>query len=578
MKNKFYKAALMSLSVLVGLPVLAGPAKVLTAASGVRLSINGSQPILLQTNGTGEFGKTIAYFASAQPQNGLLRLRVAQPVLCADFGSGTSGVPLQIIDPNGDTQVTGNANNTFYGLGALVRAELPSSDTGGVRFVKDPSTTNGERLLRVSTKPSLQCFSTASGQFVKAAGAFEPATNAAAPKALDVILANGFEDNSDLEVTVTGVSTIAAGAALTYSLNVRNLGSVGYSGVQVRDFFPKSAGVAVGQPYLANGTWSCVATGGGICGSVSAAGAIYDPGATIPAGALLTYTAVRTVGNSPLPADGTQMTILGAAFSRPSDNEPNLTNNNQAKTVTISSNQPPTFANVPAPVFPQGQCLNTSSTFCETDIFNVSDDQTALGLINVTATSLDTTKITNVAASNFGGADRSVRFKTVPGTAGVTIIRLTATDGNGGTTVVNMSVTITAPNSPPIVTFSANCPSTLGATFTPANGTTPATLTFPSTGGPYPDIYSCDPLATVAPGPSYENGQTMTMNVTGGNTAIVAAQPNTALKLIAGSMKFNGTITGTAGTALYTMTIQDNGGTLSGGNDTTVLQFRVVVQ
>jgi uncharacterized repeat protein (TIGR01451 family) len=158
---------------------------------------------------------------------------------------------------------------------------------------------------------------------------------------------------ADLSVTKTdGVTTIAAGSAITYTIVVRNAAtSTGASnGSIVTDTVPAT---------IASVTWTCgSATGGGVCGAASGSGNSISTTANLPVGATVTYavtgtlsiTATGTLSNTARvisPASGvsdpTDLSRTGAGNNSATDSDtitavPNVT---LAKSVSPSGSQIP---------------------------------------------------------------------------------------------------------------------------------------------------------------------------------------------------------------------------------------------
>ena len=90
---------------------------------------------------------------------------------------------------------------------------------------------------------------------------------------------------SDLAITKTdGVTSVAAGGSLTYTITASNAGPDNATGAIVTDTLPAS---------LTGATWTCVGAGGGTC-TAAGSGNINDT-VNLPAGASVTYTVVATV-------------------------------------------------------------------------------------------------------------------------------------------------------------------------------------------------------------------------------------------------------------------------------------------
>lgn len=91
---------------------------------------------------------------------------------------------------------------------------------------------------------------------------------------------------ADLGVTIgNGVPALAWGAPTTYTIDVTNAGPLPVAVATVTDTMPAE---------LAGATWTCVASGGGIC-AAAGAGDIVDASAALPVGAALRYTVTGAI-------------------------------------------------------------------------------------------------------------------------------------------------------------------------------------------------------------------------------------------------------------------------------------------
>jgi hypothetical protein len=125
-----------------------------------------------------------------------------------------------------------------------------------------------------------------------------------------------------------------------------------------------------------------------------------------------------------------------------------------------------------------------------------------------------------------------------------------ANDGNGGTDNATVTITVNPVNDPP--SFQAG----------------PTVIVLEDSG---PQTY-VNWATSISPGPADEAGQTVTFTVTNDNPSLFSVQP---------ALASNGTLTFTPaanqyGNANITITAQDNGGTASGGNDTSAPQTSAI--
>ena len=117
-------------------------------------------------------------------------------------------------------------------------------------------------------------------------------------------------------------------------------------------------------------------------------------------------------------------------------------------TLKWQSNQPPTITQI------ADQSINEDSNSGAL-AFTLGDDQTAVGSLTLTATSLDTTLIPN-AAIVFGGsgANRTLTITPVAGRSGTTMIGVQVSDGQL-TNFISVGVTVNnTDDDPPIITWS----------------------------------------------------------------------------------------------------------------------------
>lgn len=278
------------------------------AAGNTGLSINNSSRIDLQTG-------TPVNFLNRSVANGrrVINLRVAQPLLCADFApspsAGVNPVALQITDPNGDSS------------GLLF---------GGV--ISTSYFTNGasNSLLAVTANAQLACC--IMGPAVNAS-CFQGSTSGFASTsratAADVITPATSAGSADLSVTINAPGTAARGATYLYTVAITNTGGVAISGIQVRDWFPKSSG---GFPApLSSGAWTCSASAGASCGTSAGSGNIVLNAVSLNPAASVTLSISRTL--SAAAVAGATFSVSAAAFAPPAAVEAVLGNNQISRSV-----------------------------------------------------------------------------------------------------------------------------------------------------------------------------------------------------------------------------------------------------
>ena len=126
---------------------------------------------------------------------------------------------------------------------------------------------------------------------------------------------------ADLSLTNSdGVSSVNAGANVSYTITATNPSSNAVSGVSIADTFPAT---------LSACTWSCATSSGGACQSASGSGNIATTTNSIAAsGGTLTYSATCTLSAS---ATGSLVNIAALAYA----GDGNSTNNSAMDTDTI---------------------------------------------------------------------------------------------------------------------------------------------------------------------------------------------------------------------------------------------------
>jgi uncharacterized repeat protein (TIGR01451 family) len=249
-----------------------------------------------------------------------IMLRTAEPVLCVDMSGSTSGVAIDVVTPNGDSQGL---------LRGLSRIEMYTNGTS--RSVLQVSGTDNLACCLMLPNPNATCIQ---GSRVGVAMGPPPPPNQ--------IFRSGFENTAaapdsvastpNLSVVITSAqSTRAPSQTWAYQIVVGNTGSATASGVRVRDWFPKSGNFS---PALNNGSWTCQSTGGATCGGSSGSGLIELNNATIPAGGRITFNVSRVVVNSPPPPNGSTIWVSAVAFM-PGSAEQQIGDNQGALSVRV---------------------------------------------------------------------------------------------------------------------------------------------------------------------------------------------------------------------------------------------------
>ncbi len=98
------------------------------------------------------------------------------------------------------------------------------------------------------------------------------------------------EESPRLQVTKTvAESSVAPGGTVSFSITVRNVGTVDVANMTVSD--PLPAGIV-------DFAWSCIAAGGASCANASGSGAIFETIPLFPVGGSLVYSIVATVADN----------------------------------------------------------------------------------------------------------------------------------------------------------------------------------------------------------------------------------------------------------------------------------------
>ncbi len=185
--------------------------------------------------------------------------------------------------------------------------------------------------------------------------------------------------------------------------------------------------------------------------------------------------------------------------------------------------------------------------------FTVNDDRTASASLVLSALSSNTTLVPvgNIVFGGSGG-NRTVTASPAANQNGSATITVRVTDGDGNTTSVPFSLTVTAVNDAPSFTRGSSQIVLEDATAQTVSGWATA----------------------LSAGPADESSQVLNFIVSNNNNALFSAQPAVAA---------NGTLTFTpaanaSGSATVTVQIHDNGGIANGGVDTSAVQtFTIAV-
>lgn len=527
-------AIAIGLSALAGVPGLAAEKSVLAGNTG--LSINSSGRLDLVTSVPIDY-----YNRSVANGRRVVNLRIAQPMLCADFapapGVGVNPVALQYLDPNGDSS-------------GLLFGSISSFDY----------LTNGgaSSLFKVTADAQLACcVMLPAGN----ANCFQGVTGGSGG---DGVFSNGFEGSVssvalkgtvnpvNLSVSVTGPSTIAPNSNFNYTITVSNPpGSATANDVRVRDWYPKSSG---GFPApLSSGSWTCSASGSASCGISNGVGNIANNTVSLAGGSNVTFSVSRTMGGAA--ANGTQFSVSAAAFAPPAAGETILGNNQGALTATVQDSAPPVLSNI----LDQNSLEDTATGSIA---FTASDVDSVLTTGSLSCVSNNSTLI-DASGCQFTGSEPNFNLVLTPkahanGTANITVI---VTDGS--TQVPDaFNYTVTAVNDAP--QFS------LGPNISVASGTTGIQ-------------FFADYVTSIRRGPVLATDETSqsfvqrTVTVDSGGSIFSSAPGiNYSGSPEGGTLAYG--LNGTSGTATIRVRMQDNGGTANGGDDDTEQTFTITVQ
>jgi hypothetical protein len=520
------------------------------AGGNTGLAINGSGRIDLVTS------TPISYLnRGVADGRRTLQLRVAQPVLCADFatppGGAVNPVGFQIIDPNGDSSglLFGGITNYDY----LTNGASPS-------------------LFQVTSGTNLACC------------VMLPASNASCvqgPNGGSIVtnfFANGFEaltampegGAADVRVQLTGPAFVAPGGSFAYTVNVANVGGTSASAVRVREFHPKSSG---GFPApLQGGNWTCSASGGASCGTASGAGQVVLDNVSLPAGGSVAIAITRTM--APGATNGAQFSVSAAAFAPPAAAESVLINNQAALTATVQTNQSPVISDIP-------NQNGNEDTAVGPIAFSASDGDNVLTTASLSCASSNTTLI-DAAGCTFAGSEPNFTLTLTPkaNASGSATLTVTVTDGTSSANDT-FSYTVAAVNDAPVNTVPGAqsndgvaplvFSTALGRAISVADvdaGSGLLSMTFSTGAAGNGTLTLANPGGVLS---SLSGNGSATVTATGTLTAL-----NTALNGASGSLTYT-PVAGTNAVRTITVTTNDQGNTGSGGAQTDVDTINITV-
>ena len=409
------------------------------ASGNMRLAINGSGPLELDTNQTQQL------FVPTATTQKRLRMKLAQPVLCTSFSVASTDVAVELVNPQ-----------EFF-PNPLVYPALRG--LSGISYFVNDSQSRG--LLQLSSSGSSPAGNLACCILTPAANAACLQGNTTQGTIIQSeLFADGFEDfvpltGPDLFVTVQAPTNVAPGATLNYAIEIRNEGVSNATNARIREYFPT---VASSPPALTTGSWTCSATPGSSCATSAGSGIISaapnERVFSVAIGGTVTFNITRTVINTPPPMIGSQMRLHAAVFARPSENESRVGNNQADAVVTIQSNAQPTITTIPAQTIDED--MSTGSI-----VFTVDDAETSAVALSVTATSSNQSVIPNgnlmittstAVDSRGGGSDRELVATPAEDANGSATITVTVTDGGGAMASRVFTISVDPVNDPPSFT------------------------------------------------------------------------------------------------------------------------------
>lgn len=494
-------------------------------ASTQKLIINGSNNINLSDQ--------IEYDYSTQPRK--IIVESAAPLICQSMYDSTNLFELQVYDSNGTTP-------TDLSPGILQSYYSPSQNA----FI-------------VNTDASIQCAD-------KHGMIFSAQSPGGANSNLDIIYGNGFNGGDvdvELNISPATMTSVSDGQLLSYQLNVLNNGT-SEAVVDIIDFYNSANG---GVPYLEDGSWSCQHSAGNEavnCGNASGNGTAYLEGAILGAGESLTVQISREA-NTPVNTLGKKIKLLAAAFVRFEDSqnmtvkESNVNNNSDFTTLVVTDNQLPQISKiVDQQIDEGGQLLNVPFTVSDNDFISPNN-------FTYSATSSDQNVVPD-SSITIGGTGFNRTLSIVPpvdqNTADDPVeITVQVVDDAGGLAIETFSLEINPINDPPSFNFST--PSI-------AHPVGTSGLQGPITGF----------MQNLVMGPTqdenqFQDVQNITIQLSGDN---IFANINGSEPTFSNTGILTYILSGQSGTATVSVTIQDDGGTANGGNDTSAtLSFDIVV-
>ncbi|MBN1208544.1 MAG: tandem-95 repeat protein, partial [Myxococcaceae bacterium] len=347
---------------------------------------------------------------------------------------------------------------------------------------------------------------------------------------------------SDLAITVTdGVTTVAPGSTVTYTINVTNLGPNAVTGASVTDLFPAT---------LMGVSWTCTSSAGAACATPSGTGNINGALLTLASGSSVSFTVTATVNPA---ATGTLVNTASVAAPQ-NHTDPSSANNTATDTDTLTprADLAVSLSDAPDPVLEDG----TLTYAVNVNNLGPSTATSLTATLNLPAgTTFVSGTGTGWTCGHAGGVVTCTRPSADPGALPAITVQVTA-PAVGGT--ITATATVSAATTDPV---SGNNSASQNTTVTPVNDPPNAVDdTFTVTEDSGVTILAVLANDTAAP----DTGETLivaavSQPATGGTVTLSGGQVR-----FTPSANFNGTVT-------FTYTVSDG----NGGTDTATVMVTV---
>jgi Abnormal spindle-like microcephaly-assoc'd, ASPM-SPD-2-Hydin/OmpA-like transmembrane domain len=235
----------------------------------------------------------------------------------------------------------------------------------------------------------------------------------------------------DLQVTMTGPSSVLQGASVTYNVTVTNNGNNTLSGGDSPTFLDNVPASITGA------AWTCSGTGGATCGAAAGTGNINTADVTLPANASVTYTITGTLD----PAATCGATVANTANADFSSTtrflDPDETNNTASVNSTVTCNT--TLVANPASLTYSPQQLSVASS---SQSVLVTEGSNSAAITSIAATG-DYSQTNNCPASLTAGQTCTINVTFTPTAEGSRNGTLTILSNAAASPTVTSTVTLT---------------------------------------------------------------------------------------------------------------------------------------